>query len=240
MDLNGKRAFVTGGAGGIGGAISRTLRDAGAEVTATVLNEDEAARAAADASLAGIALVVLDIRSDPAVIAAAQAQEPTDILVNCAGTTMRGPAAFGEDGFDLVVDINLNGSMRCARAFHPTLAQRQGCIINIASVMSTFGSGTAPGYAASKGGVVQLTKSLAIAWAPDNIRVNAIAPGWIVTPLTDAQIDDALRQRVIARTPMARWGDPQFIGDAALFLSSSRASFITGITLPVDGGYTAV
>jgi NAD(P)-dependent dehydrogenase (short-subunit alcohol dehydrogenase family) len=106
-------------------------------------------------------------------------------------------------------------------------------------MMSFVGSGTAPGYAASKGGVMQLTKSLAIAWAPEGIRVNAVAPGFIITPMTDTQIDPAYRARVNERTPMGRWGEPQHVADAVLFLASDRASFITGVTLPVDGGYLA-
>lgn len=240
MNLDGKSAFVTGGAGGIGGAISRTLRDAGAAVTATVIDVSEQQRAENDPALAGINIVLLNVSDDDAVRAAAQNHGQLDILVNCAGITARGPEAFEEEAFEMVMDVNLSGTMRCARAFKDALSRGNGCIINIASMMSFLGSGTAPGYAASKGGVLQLTKSLAIAWAADNIRVNAIAPGWITTPLTDAQIDDALRQRVIDRTPMRQWGKPEHIADAALFLASSRASFITGVTLPVDGGYLAM
>jgi NAD(P)-dependent dehydrogenase (short-subunit alcohol dehydrogenase family) len=237
MKFDGKIALVVGGAGGIGSAIAETLRDAGAKVIVTAINAEEQAHAGK--RLSGIDIRLLNIGNDSDVQRLAAAIGPIDTLVNCAGVTSRGQASFGEVEFLRVMDINLSGSMRTARAFRPALAARKGCIINIASVMSLRGSGTAPGYAASKGGVMQLTKSLAIAWAPEGIRVNAVAPGFIITPMTDAQIDPAYRARVNERTPMGHWGEPQHIADAVLFLASSRASFITGVILPVDGGYLA-
>jgi NAD(P)-dependent dehydrogenase (short-subunit alcohol dehydrogenase family) len=237
MRLDGKIAVVVGGTGGIGSAISETLRDAGASVFATAINVDEQAQATP--RLSNIDILLLNIGDDAEVQRLAKEIGPFDILVNCAGVTSRGDAAFGEDEFLRVMDINLSGTMRCARAFRPSLAQRSGCIVNIASMMSFVGSGTAPGYAASKGGVMQLTKSLAIAWAAEGIRVNAVAPGFIITPMTDAQIEPAYRARVNERTPMGRWGEPKHVADAVLFLASDRASFITGVILPVDGGYLA-
>ncbi|PKP91002.1 MAG: 2-deoxy-D-gluconate 3-dehydrogenase [Alphaproteobacteria bacterium HGW-Alphaproteobacteria-16] len=240
MNFTGKRAVVTGGVGGIGGAISQALRAAGAEVIATGYNQAEVDARATHPDLAGVSLAALDVGDDTAVRAFAATTGVIDFLVNCAGTTARGPEAFEEAAFEHVIDVNLTGTMRCCRAFREALAARGGTIVNIASVMSYTGSGTAPGYAASKGGVALLTKSLAIAWAEQGIRVNAVAPGWIVTPLTDAQIDPSLRERVIARTPMRRWGEPRFIADAVEFLCSDKASFITGVILPVDGGYLAV
>ncbi|MDE1145121.1 MAG: SDR family oxidoreductase [Azospirillaceae bacterium] len=239
MDFTGKTAVVTGGAGGIGGAISATLARLGARVTATAFDPAEIDRLRGDPACAGVAGALLDVRDDGAVQAFATRFPALDILVNCAGTTVRGERAFTEEGFDLVLDVNLFGTMRAARAFLPQLTQAKGTVVNIASMMSFFGSGTAPGYAASKGGVAQLTKSLAIAWAEHGIRVNAVAPGWIITPLTEAQIDADLRQRVIQRTPMRQWGVPQHIADAVSFLCSPQASFITGAILPVDGGYSA-
>lgn len=240
MSLTGKRAVVTGGVGGIGAAISRALHEAGADVIATGYSQAEIDERAADTDLAGVTLAALDVGHDEAVRAFAVGTGAIDILVNCAGTTARGPEAFEEAAFEHVIDVNLTGTMRCCRAFRESLATRNGAIVNIASMMSYLGSGTAPGYAASKGGVALLTKSLAIAWAEQGIRVNAVAPGWIVTPLTDTQIDPALRERVVARTPMRRWGEPRFIADAVEFLCSDKASFITGVILPVDGGYLAV
>lgn len=238
MDFTGKRVFVTGGVGGIGGAIASGFRDAGAQVVATGYDRAEIDLRSGDPGLRQIEMFPLDVGDDLAVQSCSGRIGPIDVLVNCAGTTARGPDAFEEAAFQHVVDVNLSGTMRCCRAFREGLAARGGSIVNIASMMSFFGSGTAPGYAASKGGVAQLTKSLAIAWAEHGIRVNAVAPGWIVTPLTDRQIDPGLRQRVIDRTPMRRWGAPRNIANAALFLASERADFITGVVLPVDGGYS--
>lgn len=237
MRIEGKIALVIGGTGGIGSAICETLLAAGARVMATAI--DAAEQAEAGKRLAGVDIHLLDIGLDADVRRLADEVGAIDILVNCAGITSRGEASFGEEEFLRVVDINLHGSMRTARAFQPALAARQGCVVNIASMMSFHGSGTAPGYSASKGGVMQLTKSLAIAWASDGIRVNAVAPGFIVTPMTDKHIDPVFRANREARTPMGRWGRPQDVADAVLFLSSDRASFITGVILPVDGGYLA-
>ena len=140
--------------------------------------------------------------------------------------------------FQRVVEVNLTGSMRLATACKPLLARRGGAIVNIASMLSFFGSGASPAYSSSKGGVAQLTKSLAIAWAPDGIRVNAIAPGWIETNLTGPLRGDPARSAaIVARTPLGRWGRPEDIGGAAVFLCSPAAAFVTGAVLPVDGGY---
>jgi NAD(P)-dependent dehydrogenase (short-subunit alcohol dehydrogenase family) len=237
MRLDDRIALVIGGAGGIGSAVCGTLLAAGARVLATAIDAAEQAEAAA--RLPGVVVDVLDIADDAAVQAYAARTGAIDVLVNCAGITSRGEPAFGEDEFQRVVDINLHGSMRTARAFRPVLARRKGCVVNIASMMSFLGSGTAPGYAASKGAAMQLTKSLAIAWAAEGIRVNAVAPGFIATPMTDRHIDPAYRARAEARTPMGRWGRPQEVADAVLFLASDRAAFITGAILPVDGGYLA-
>jgi NAD(P)-dependent dehydrogenase (short-subunit alcohol dehydrogenase family) len=235
MRLDGKRAAVIGGAGGIGSAICEILRDAGAKVTATAINEAE--QTDARTRLNDIDVRLLNVGDDDEVAQFAADIGLIDILINCAGITSRGEAAFEEDEFLRVVDINLHGTMRTARAFRAALAVRKGCIVNIASVMSFHGSGTAPGYTASKGGVMQLTKSLAIAWAAEGIRVNAVAPGFIITPMTDKHIDPAFRARVEGRTPMGKWGQPTDVANAVLFLASDRASYITGVILPVDGGY---
>ena len=235
MRVDEKTAVVVGGAGGIGSAIAEVLRDAGATVIATAINEAE--RADAQSRLSNIDVRLLNVGDDAEVAQFAADVGPIDILINCAGITSRGDASFEEEEFLRVVDINLHGTMRIARAFRSTLAARNGCIVNIASVMSFHGSGTAPGYTASKGGVMQLTKSLAIAWAAEGIRVNAVAPGFIITPMTDKHIDPAFRARVEGRTPMGKWGQPEDVANAVLFLASDRASYITGVILPVDGGY---
>ena len=240
--LEGRHALVTGGAGGIGGATVQALLADGCFVIATGINEAEIAPHRADPAYAGVDWRVLDVGDVAAIETLAAATQELDILVNCAGITIRGAPAFEEEGFERVLDINLSGTMRCCRAFLPQLSRRPGTIVNIASMMSFFGSGTAPGYAASKGGVAQLTKSLAVAWARYGIRVNAIAPGWIETPMSRDHImksDMALYERVAERTPMGRWGVPDHIGKVVPLLCDDAAAWITGVILPVDGGYTA-
>ena len=145
------------------------------------------------------------------------------------------------DVFEQVIDINLNGTMRVCAAARAALAENEGAIINIASMLSYFGGGSVPGYAASKGGISQLTKSLAIAYAADGIRVNALAPGWITTPLTSGLRTDSVRSdAILARTPMARWGTPEDLIGPSRFLASSEAAFMTGAILNVDGGYAVM
>jgi NAD(P)-dependent dehydrogenase (short-subunit alcohol dehydrogenase family) len=157
--------------------------------------------------------------------------------VNAAGVIRRGEE-FDLEVFGQVVDVNLTGAMRTASAALPALAAAGGSIINIASMLTFFGGGRVPAYAASKGGVGQLTKSLAIAWAPRGVRVNAIAPGWISTDLTRELEDDRGRsEAILARTPLGRWGRPEDLTGAVAFLASPAAAYVTGVILPVDGGY---
>jgi NAD(P)-dependent dehydrogenase (short-subunit alcohol dehydrogenase family) len=159
------------------------------------------------------------------------------VLVNCAGIIKRSEE-HDPEVFAQVLDINLTGTMRVCSAARPALKKTGGCIINTASMLSFFGGGLVPAYSASKGGIAQLTKSLAIAYAADGIRVNAVAPGWIATPLTQALQDDPLRSApILARTPMGRWGTPEDVAGPVLFLASDSARFVTGVVLPVDGGY---
>ena len=235
--LQGRTALVTGGTSGIGAAIGRALEAAGAEVTITGVTEQEVASAKAAPDLNGMRAEVLNVRDDGAVRKLVSAFDRLDFLVNCAGTIRRG-AEHEPEVFEQVLDINLTGTMRCCAAARPLLGRSGGTIINIASMLSFFGGGLAPGYSASKGGVAQLTKSLAIAYAPDTIRVNAVAPGWIATPLTQSLQEDAARsQAILDRTPLKRWGRPEDVAGAVLFLCSPAAAFITGTILPVDGGY---
>ena len=219
-------ALVTGAAGGIGGALFSAFRHAGYHTIGV-----DCAPADGVASL--------DVTDTASVTAFAAALEALDVLVNAAGViALRqeyDPAEFAR-----VVDINLTGTMRMAVACRPALARAKGAIVNIASMHALFGAPLSPAYAASKAGIVQLTKSLAVAWAEEDIRVNAIAPGWIETPMTvPARADPGRNRAILDRTPLGRWGTPDDLVGPALFLAGDGARFITGAVLTVDGGYSA-
>jgi NAD(P)-dependent dehydrogenase (short-subunit alcohol dehydrogenase family) len=233
-----RHVLISGGTSGIGAAVARAFLQENAVVTVTGVGEADVA--AAGRELEGATVRQLDVRDEKAIAELIGGFSRLDHLVNCAGVIRRGdelrPEVFAE-----VIDINLTGTMRLSTAARPLLARQGGTIVNTASMLSFFGGGLVPGYSASKGGIAQLTKSLAIAWAPDNIRVNAIAPGWIETALTQAIRDDETRHRAIAdRTALKRWGRPEELAGAVLFLCSPISSYITGTILPVDGGYLAV
>lgn len=228
-----KPAFVTGGTSGIGLAIAHGFSESGYQVVAAGIGD-------LPESTDGIEFRALDVRDETSVTNAFSGLDRLDVLVNAAGVIRR-QEELQPEIFDSVVDINLNGTMRACIAARPLLAQSGGSIINTASMLSYFGGGIVPAYSASKGGVVQLTKSLAIAFAGDGIRVNAIAPGWIESPMTQSLRDDPNRnQAIIDRTPLKRWGHPSELVGPALFLASASASFITGTVLNVDGGYAAM
>ena len=233
FDISGKSALVTGGTSGIGTAIANGLAAAGCRVLAAGLPADKAASQLDQ----GIEVAPLDVADTAGIRLLIASLTHLDILVNGAGIIRR-QAEYGLDIFERVIDVNLTGTMRMCTACRSLLAESGGAIVNIASMLSFFGAGLAPAYSASKGGVAQLTKSLAIAWGAENIRVNAVAPGWIATPLTQALRDDPARSAaILARTPLNRWGQPEDVVGAVLFLCSPAAAFITGIVLPVDGGY---
>ena len=236
FDYSGQYVFVTGGSNGIGLAIAEAFRDAGASVTITGTKSNAAAY---PADLSPFDYYQLDMADGDKIKELMAAQKRLDILVNCAGMAM-GPVEYQDDQWARILDVNLTGTQRMSMAALPLLVATKGAVINIASMSSYAGFPGAPAYGASKTAIISLTKSLAMAWAGQGIRVNAIAPGWVDTNMTGpVQADQARNDAIVARTAMARWGKTAEMTGAVMFLCSNAAEFITGVTLPVDGGYAA-
>jgi 2-deoxy-D-gluconate 3-dehydrogenase len=248
FDLAGRVALVTGGNGGIGLGMARGLAGAGARVA--VAGRDAAKAEAAVAELRGLGaeaeFVALDVADEESCRAAvrrtAERFGRLDILVNNAGINIRKqPETYAAEEWRAVLETNLTGAFLCAQAAHPEMVRAGGGkIVNIGSMKSNFGASFAVPYAASKGGIVQMTKALATAWARDNIQVNAVLPGWIDTELTRTarrQVE-GLHERVVARTPAGRWGEPGDFAGIAVFLAGPASDFVTGTAIPVDGGYS--
>jgi 2-dehydro-3-deoxy-D-gluconate 5-dehydrogenase len=248
FDLTGRVAIVTGGNGGIGLGMARGLAQAGAAIAIAARDERKAQKAVKELSDEGVRCqfysVQISSRSSCLKMVESVMADfgRCDILINNSGTTIRKrPEQFSEADWHEVLDVNLSGTMFCAQAVYPHMkAGGRGKILNIGSMYSVFGAPLVAAYAASKGGVVQLTRSLAAAWAPDNIQVNAILPGWIDTDMTRPARtgSEEFNASVIARTPAGRWGQPADFAGPAVFLASPASDFVTGASIVVDGGYS--
>lgn len=248
FDLSGKSAIVTGGNGGIGQGVAIGLAEAGANICIAGRNAEKNDMVRLEIEKLGVQCISVscdvnqDADIDSTIAATLEAFGGLDILVNNAGVaTMNAAELMTDDEWSSVIDTNLSSVFKFCRAAHPALAASPGGkIINIGSMYSLFGSPFALSYAASKGGVIQLTKSLAVSWAKDNIQVNAILPGWISSDMTAPIKSDMadLYETIIARTPAGRFGEPQECAGAAVFLASEAAAFVTGQSVAVCGGYS--
>jgi 2-deoxy-D-gluconate 3-dehydrogenase len=247
FDLTGRTAIVTGGNGGIGRGLAIAFAEAGANICIAARNEEKLAntKTAIEALGASCLSVACDVNNlediERTLTLTREHFGGCHILVNNAGIARQAlPQDLDDEQWEEVIGTNLTSVFRFSRSIFPVFkAQGGGKIINIGSEYSLFGSAFVPGYSASKGGVVQLTKSLAVAWAPANIQVNAIIPGWITTDLTAGVQDNAeMSKAIISRTPAGRFGEPEELGGAGIFLASAASDFVTGQNIVVDGGYS--
>jgi 2-deoxy-D-gluconate 3-dehydrogenase len=248
FDLSGQVALVTGGNGGIGLAMAEGLAGAGADIVVAARDADKGATAVATLQASGVrsAFIRVDVRDPDSISNLVDSVVDEfgglDILVNNAGTNDRKqPEEYTLDEWQTIIDTNLTSAFVASQKAYPHMSRAgAGKIINIGSMMSIFGASFTVPYASSKGGIVQMTKGMACAWAKDNVQVNAVLPGWIDTALTREarQQVEGLHERVEARTPAGRWGIPQDLSGIAVFLASSASDFVTGTAIPVDGGYS--
>ncbi|HEX2217002.1 MAG TPA: glucose 1-dehydrogenase [Xanthobacteraceae bacterium] len=248
FDLSGKVAVVTGGNGGIGLGMATGLAQAGAAIVVAGRQKGKNTEAVKKLSGLGVKAIAVefdngDEKSCRAMVdESARALGRVDILVNNAGIAIRKPPeAYAAEDWRKVIDVNLSGAFYCSQAAYPHMVKAGGGkIINIGSMLSIFGMPHAVAYGASKGGIVQMSRSIATAWAKDNIQINCLLPGWINTDLTkSARVEvEGLNERVLARTPMKRWGEPEDFAGIAVFFASAASDFITGTAVPVDGGFS--
>jgi 2-deoxy-D-gluconate 3-dehydrogenase len=247
FDQAGKVAVVTGGNGGIGLGMARGIAQCGALVVIAGRNAEKSREAAHELRKEGCKAdaIEADVTDEGEVQRLVEETDKRhgrlDILVNNAGTTVRKrPQELELHEWRYVMDTNLTSAFLCSKAAYPLLKREGGKVINVGSMMSIFGAPYASAYGASKGGIVQLTRSLATAWAADDIQCNAVLPGWIDTELTQGAREQVpgLNERVLARTPAGRWGVPSDLAGVAAFLASSASDFVTGAAIPVDGGFS--
>jgi len=251
FNLEGKVAIVTGGNGGIGKGIARGFAAAGSDIVIVARDQGKTDEAASEIQADfGVRMLGLhrDLREESQI---QDIIEPVvkefgriDILVNNAGINIRKlPQEYEAAEWDQILDTNLRSPFLCSQAVYPVMKSGGGGkIINIGSMLSIFGGAKLAAYGSSKGGIVQLTRSLAVAWAPDNIQINAILPGWIDTDLTRRARKDlpGLHERVLDRTPTGRWGEPYDLAGTAVFLAGHASDFVTGTAIPVDGGFSVM
>ncbi len=251
FDLKGKVAIVTGGNGGIGKGIAGALAAAGSDIVIAARNQSKTEAAVEDIRTSFNVKAVgiqTDVQDEAQIIDAVQRALDhfgrIDTLVNNAGVgVVKMPQDHASEEWDNILDTNLKSAFLCSKAVYPAMKKAGGGkIICIGSMTSIFGAGLIAAYSASKGGVVQLARSLAVAWAPDNIQVNAILPGWIKTDMTEPIRNDLpdWNKSILARTPAGRWGEPEDLAGTAIYLASPASDFVTGVVLPVDGGYAAM
>jgi NAD(P)-dependent dehydrogenase (short-subunit alcohol dehydrogenase family) len=240
FNFAGKSVLITGGSSGIGAATALAFKRAGAQVLATGATQAEVEAAKANPENSGIEFKQLDVTKLDAVNEMVASLPRIDVVVNCAGLIRR-DAEHEPEAFAYVIDVNLNGGMRVTTAAREKLKASKGNAIFIGSVMSFFGGPKQPAYSASKGAVKNLVMSLAAAYAPDGIRVNGVAPGWVITELSRGARENPERNaQIMGRIPMGRWCEADEIADPILFLCSDAARYVTGTLMTVDGGYTSV
>jgi 2-dehydro-3-deoxy-D-gluconate 5-dehydrogenase len=247
FDLSGKVAVVTGGNGGLGRGIALGLAEAGAAVAVLGRNEEKSRKVLSELKALGVRSMAVTIdltmraEFEPAFQKVQNELGGVDILVNNAGNVSLSGGVMNEtpEAWDSVLATQLNSVFLLSRlAAKGMLSRKKGKIINIGSMFSFFGSGLIPSYSAAKGAIIQLTKSMAIEFAPNNIQVNAIAPGWFKTDMTAPVHSMPLNDEILSRTPAGRWGEPEELAGTAVFLASRASDFVTGTTVVVDGGYS--